>query len=146
MIKDLKELNFPEYATLSQATCTLQDMAEKFITTQVKIDGAITPDFSYDWEIEFKGEKYIMPLRQPQASKENTSLNSTIDLTFQHWAQYQLKRWYFFTTQPLETGAAVADKYIASVSLNLNDFCVLFNQVLNHYFNGAIIIDLNPDW
>lgn len=146
MIKDIKELNFPSYATLSQATCTLQDMAEKFITTQVKIDGAITPDFSYDWEIEFKGEKYIMPLRQPQASKENTSLNSTIDLTFQHWAQYQLKRWYFFTTQPLETGAAVADKYIASVSLNLNDFCVLFNQVLNHYFKGAIIIDLNPDW
>lgn len=146
MIKDIKELNFPPHATLSQATCTLQDMAEKFITTQVKIDGAITPDFSYDWEIEFKGEKYIMPLRQPQAAKENTSLNSTIDLTFQHWAQYQLKRHYFFTIQPIETGTAVADKYIASVSLKLDDFCALFNQVLAHYFNDAITIDLNPNW
>lgn len=146
MIKDIKELNFPEYATLSQATCTLQDMADKFITTQVKIDGAITPDFSYDWEIEFKGEKYIMPLRQPQAAKENTSLNSTIDLTFYHWAQYQLKRQYFFTIQPVETGTAVADKYIAPVSLNLKDFCELFSQVLDYYFNGDITIDLNPEW
>lgn len=146
MIKDIKELNFPPYATLSQATCTLQDMAEKTITTQVKIDGNITPDFTYDWEIEFKGEKYIMPLRQPQAAKENTSLNSTLDLTFQHWAQYQLKRWYFFTLQPVETGTAVADKYIASVSLNLKDFCALFGQVLRYYYDDAIQIDLNPEW
>lgn len=146
MIPEIKELNFPTYATLSQATCTLQDMAEKTITTQVKIDGAVTPDFSFDWEIEFKGEKYIMPLRQPQAAKENTSLNSTIDLTFQHWAQYQLKRWYFFTIQPVESSTAVADKYIASVSLNLGDFCELFAQVLNYYYGDSITIDLNSDW
>ncbi|MCM1250263.1 MAG: hypothetical protein NC209_03840 [Alistipes sp.] len=146
MIPEIKELNFPSYATLSQATCTLQDMAEKTITTRVKIDGAITPDFSYDWEIEFKGEKYIMPLRQPQAAKENTSLNSSIDLTFQHWAQYQLKRWYFFTIQPVESSTAVADKYIASVSLNLGDFCKLFAQILNYYYEDRITIDLNPEW
>lgn len=146
MIPEIKELNFPNYATLSQATCTLQDMAEKTITTQVKIDGDVTPDFSYDWEIEFKGEKYIMPLRQPQAAKENTSLNSTIDLTFQHWAQYQLKRQYFFTIQPVESGTSVADKYITSVSLNLKDFCALFNRVLDYYFKGAITIDLNTEW
>ncbi len=153
MIKDIKEINFPKregeeksYATLAQATATLQDMAEKTITAQVKIDGGIAPDFSYDWEIEFKGEKYIMPLREPQAAKENTSLNSTIDLTFQHWAVYQLKRWYFFTVQPVETGTAVPDKYIASVTLNLGDFCALFRQVLNYYYGDTITIDLNPAW
>ncbi len=153
MIKDIKEINFPKregeeksYATLAQATATLQDMAEKTITAQVKIDGGIAPDFSYDWEIEFKGEKYIMPLREPQAAKENTSLNSTIDLTFQHWAVYQLKRWYFFTVQPVETGTAVPDKYIALVTLNLGDFCALFRQVLNYYYGDTITIDLNPAW
>lgn len=121
-------------------------MAEKTITTQIKIDGAITPDFSYDWEIEFKGEKYIHPLRKPQATKENTSLNSAVDLTFQHWAVYQLKRWMFFTVQPVESGTAVADKYIASVSLNLGDFCILFGQVLQYYFGDKITIDLNTQW
>ena len=146
MIKDIKELNFPSYATLSQATCALQDMAEKTITTQVKIDGAITPDFSYDWEIVFKREKYIQPLRKPQAAKENTSLKSVVDLTFQHWAIYQLKRWMFFTLQPIESGTAVADQYIASVSLNLKEFCDLFGQVLQYYYGDSITIDLNPEW
>ena len=59
MIPDIKELNFPEYASLSQATCSLNDMDEMTVTTQVEIDGDIKPDFSYDWEIEFLGERYI---------------------------------------------------------------------------------------
>lgn len=146
MIPDIQELNFPDYATLSQATASLPDMAEKTITTQVKIDGNITPDFSRDWEIAFQGEKYIMPLRQPAGAKENTSFRASIDLTFQHWAIWQLKRWMFFTVQPVESGTAVADKYIASVSLNLGDFCDLFSQVLRYYFADTITIDLNKDW
>lgn len=151
MIPAIQELNFPkidgkQYATLSHATVNLADMGEKTISTQVKINGDITPDFSRDWEVAFQGEKYIMPLRQPQGAKENTSLNSTIDLTFQHWAIYQLKRWMFFTVQPVETGTAVADKYIADVILNLGDFCNLFGQVLRHYYSDTITIDLNPDW
>ncbi len=146
MIKDIKELNFPEYATLSHAECNIQDMAEKTITAQVSIDGQITPDFSYDWAVEFHGEKYILPLRQPQGAKGSALRESTIDLTFQHWAEYQLKRWYFFTVQPVETGTAVPDKYIAPVTLNLGDFCALFKQVLNYYYGDTITIDLNPAW
>ena len=82
MINDIQELNFPAYATLSQATVNITDMGEKTIEAEISIDGDISPDFSYDWEIMFKGEKYIMPLRKPQGSKENTSINSKISLTF----------------------------------------------------------------
>ena len=146
MIKDFKELYIPEYASLTHAEVKKDDMGEKTITTQVKIDGDITPDFSQDWELEFHGDKYIMPLRLPQGAKENTSLNSTIDLTFQHWAIYQLKRWMFFTVQPIDTGTAVADKYIADVIINLGDLCNLFGQVLRHYYGDTITIDLNPNW
>lgn len=146
MIREIKELNFPTYATLDKATVTFNDMGEKTITSQVSIDGQVTPDFSFDWEVEFQGEKYIMPLRQPQASKENTSLSSKIDLTFQHWAIYQLKRWYFFTLQNVEAGVAVADKYIASVSLNLKEFCDLYGKLLAYHYGQSIIIDLNPEW
>ena len=58
MIPDIKELNFPkkdgkQYATLTQATANIADMGEKTITTQVKIDGEIVPDFSFDWEVKF---------------------------------------------------------------------------------------------
>ena len=61
MIPDIKELNFPDYATLSQATVTLNDMGEQVITTQVKIDGAIKPDFSYDWEVDLmEKDTYIL--------------------------------------------------------------------------------------
>lgn len=151
MIPDIKELNFPkkdgkQYATLTQATANIADMGEKTITSQVKIDGEIVPDFSFDWEVEFQGEKYIMPLRIPQGAKENTSLNSTIDLTFQHWAIYQLKRWTFITIQQIAAGTYLPDEEVATVSLNLGDFCTLFGQVLDYYYNGAITIDLNPAW
>jgi hypothetical protein len=146
MIREITELNLPQYATLSQATCTLQDMDDKNITAKIKIDGTIAPDFSFDWEIAFKGEKYIMPLRKPQASKEYSSRKSTVELTFQHWAIYQLKRWFFFTIQALDAGTAVPDKYIADVSLNLVDFCELFNRVLYYYYGDSITLDLNPEW
>lgn len=121
-------------------------MGEKTITTQVKIDGDIVPDFSFDWAVEFQGEKYIMPLRIPQGAKENTSLNSTIDLTFQHWAIYQLKRWPFVTIQQIAAGTYLPDEEVATVQLNLGDFSELFGQVLEYYYGGAITIDLNPAW
>ena len=147
MIPQIKEVNFPEYATISTATATLQDMGDKTISAQVKIDGRITPNFSYDWEVEFQGERYIQPLREPQASKGNDSLYSNIDLTFQHWTIYQLKRYYFVQTTPLDSDTAVADKYIASLGLNLKDFIAEFENVLGLYFKqGEIKIKLNPQW
>lgn len=146
MIKDIKELNFPSYATLSNAEVNIPDMGEPSITTQIKIDGEITPDFSYDWEALFQGAKYIMPLRKPQGAKENTSLSSSINLTFQHWAVYQLKRFYFCTIAEVAAGTVNPDKYIASVSLNLESFINLFSQVLEYYYGDAITIDLNPAW
>ena len=145
MISQIKELNFPEYATLSSATVTLNDMGDRTISTQVKIDGAIVPDFSYDWEVEFKGETYIQPLRQPQASKGNESISYAIDLTFYHKTIWQLKRYYFAEMTSVESGTAIADQYISSLGLNLSDFCVAFQKVLDYYFQGRITIDLNPD-
>ena len=64
MIPQIKEIEgkFPKYATLSQATVTLNDMGDKTISTQIKIDGGIVPDFSFDWEIEFQG---VSPGRRP---------------------------------------------------------------------------------
>ena len=146
MIPQIKEINFPEYATLSTATATLADMGDMTINAQVKIDGNIVPNFSYDWEVEFKGERYIQPLREPQASKGNDSISSIIDLTFYHWAIYEMKRNYFVEMTSTESGTPIADKYNASLGLNLGDFCTAFQQVLDYYYDGRIVIDLNPNY
>lgn len=121
-------------------------MAEKTITTQVRIDGQITPDFSYDWAVSFKGNKYIFPFRIPPGSIDDTSLLSTVDLTFQYWAVYELKRQYFFSVPNLEAGTTVPDKYVTSVSLNLRDFCKLFAMVLAYYYDNKIAVDLYEGW
>ena len=144
MIPDIKELNFPEYASLSQATCSLNDMDEMTVTTQVEIDGDIKPDFSYDWEIEFLGERYIQPLRSPQALKDNTSICSKIDLVFYHKTIYELKRHFFVELASLESGTPIADKYIASLGLSLEDFIIAYQNVLDYYYGGAIKIELFP--
>ena len=125
---------------------SLPDMGEWNITSQIKIDGQIAPDFSFDWEVVFRGHKFIQPLRIPQGAKDNTSFSSVIDLTFQHWAIYQLKRFPFVTMQPIDSGTAIADEEVASVSLNLGDFCNLFTQILAYYYGDKITIQLNPAW
>lgn len=151
MIPAIRELDFPkiggrQYATLAAATVSIADMGEKTITTQVKIDGDIMPDFSRAWSVEYRGEKYIMPLRLPQGAKENTSLNSTIDLTFQHWAVWQLKSRMFFSVANLEAGTASPDEWVVPLRLNLGDFCKAFARVLGYWFGDSIKIDLNPQW
>lgn len=147
MIESIKEINFPQYATLSQATVVHNDMGDRIITADVKIDGAITPDFSYDWEVEFKGEKYIQPLRKPHALKDDKSSRSTISLTFYHWAIYQLKRDFFVELASTQAGTAFADKYVTPLAVNLGEFVTVFNNVLSHYFpDKKIYAVLNPDW
>ena len=146
MIPQIKEINFPEYATLSTATASLVDMGDKTITAQVKIDGAIVPDFSYDWEIEFQGEKYIQPLRKPQASKGNESISSLIDLTFYHKGIYDLKRYFFVSTVELEAGTLMADNYIVPLRLNIAEFVTYLNNVLKYYYGETYKVFLNPDY
>ena len=146
MIKHIREINFPDYATLEQATVTINDMGDRSISTQVKIDGSVVPDFSYDWEVEFKGERYIHPIRKPQGTKDNASMSAKIDMVFYHWAIYEMKRHYFVEMASTTAGTAIADKYIASLGLNLGNFVTAFNLVLKHYFSDRIVVRLNPDW
>lgn len=146
MIPQIKEINFPEYATLSTSTATIVDMGDKVITAQVKIDGSIAPDFSFDWEIEFQGERYIQPLREPQASKGNESISSIIDLTFYHKGIYDLKRYFFVSTVELEAGTLMADNYIVPLRLNIAEFVDYLNKVLSYYYGLTYKVYLNPDY
>ena len=146
MIPQIKEINFPEYATLSTATATLVDMGDKTITAQVKIDGSIVPDFSYDWEIEFQGERYIHPLRKPQASKGNESISSIIDLTFYHKGIYDLKRHFFVSTAETEAGTIMVDNYIVPLAMNIGKFVETLNKVLKLYYGQTYLVDLNPEY
>lgn len=146
MIKDIREINFPDYATLEQATVTMNDMGDRSISTQVKIDGSVVPDFSYDWEVEFKGERYIHPVRTPQGTKDNVSMSAKIDMVFYHWAIYEMKRHYFVEMASTTAGTSIVDKYVASLGLNLGNFVTAFNLVLKHYFGDRIVVRLNPDW
>lgn len=148
MIAQIEKIHFPDEAIITQATVNLNDMGEKTIDIQIKVDGRLTPDFRQDWEIMFQGERYIHPLREPQASKGNESICSTIDLTFQHWTIYQLKRYYFVEMASTKSGIAIVDKYNASLGVNLKGFCEAFNSVLEHYFKEESEIRLilnNPN-
>lgn len=146
-MEQIKILLIPaDIALTGEIKVNCADMGEKTITATAQIgyqsDEEIAP---YDWELEYRGEKYIMPLKEPGLSKENTAFDVSGEMTFQHWAIYQLKRKYFTTIQPTDTGTAVADKYLASVSLNLKDFADLLGQVLQRNYGEQIKVDLNKN-
>lgn len=143
MIPDIQEINFPTYATLTNATVTMSAMGERTIAAEVSIAGDIVPDFSYDWEIVFNGERYIQPLREPQACKDNSSQHSVISLTFVHWAIHEMKRYFFVEMTSTEAGTAIADKYVATLGVTLPDFVTAFNKVLSYYFDDKISMVLN---
>lgn len=143
MIPYIREIKWPDYATLSSAEVPLADMGEKNITAQVKIADDVVPDFSKPWAVEHGGEKYYMPLRLPAASVGSGSKQSTISLTFQHWAIYQLKRYPFVTIQTINAGTYIADEEVADVQLNARDFCILLGQVLEYYYGGQITVDIH---
>lgn len=145
MIKQIKEINFPKYATLSQAKVSINDMGDMSISAQVKIDGDIKPNFSFDWEVEFNGERYIQPYRSPQGTKDTSSASSTLELTFYHKAEWLMRSQMFIEMASTDSGTVIADKYEASLGLSLEDFVTAFNKVLNHFFGGTIIMLLNPD-
>ena len=143
MIPGITEINFPSYATLHQATVSLNEMGDRTITTQVRIDGDIVPDFD-GWELEFRGERFVLPIKDPQAAKDNTTRNSLIDLTFYSWPIYELKRYFFMSLSQVQTGVAIPDQYEASVVMPVADFVTLFNNVLTYYFGSKIQISLYP--
>lgn len=147
MIRAIKEINFPEYATLNQATVSLVDMDERIITTQIKIDGDIVPDFS-GWELEFKGERFVLTTDSPQAVKDNTTRCSIVDLQFKSWIIEELKRYFFVQmaqTDPDNPNTVVANQYIAGLRLSLPDFVEAFNKVLTYYFGDIVEMVLNPN-
>lgn len=146
MIPQIQEINFgpgtsKSYATLHQATVSLTEMGDRIITTQVRIDGDVVPDFT-GWELSFKGERFVLPTKVPQATKDNTTRNSLVDLTFQSWAPEQMKRYFFMSLSEVQTGVAIADQYVASVVMPVESFVNLFNSVLQYYFGNQIRMDL----
>lgn len=146
MINDIKAIYIPEYANIVSATATMTDMGDKTITLQVKVDGGIVPDFSRDWEIEFHGERYIQPLREPQASKGNESIYSAIDLTFYHKGIYDVKRYFFVSMAEVSAGTVMADNYIVPLRLNLREFGIALQDVLNYYFPNTYTVSINEDY
>lgn len=153
MIKGITEVNFPSYATLSQATVSLEEMGSRTITTQVKIDGGVTPDFeSKEWKLVYNGEEFILNTKTPQATKDTTTQKSILDLTFISSIESELKRYFFIEISEVEVGTVIVDKYIASLRLNVTDFITAFNRVLDYYFGSnkfrivaAQGIELSPE-
>lgn len=141
MIPAIQEINFPSYATLHQATVSFTEMGERTISTQVRIDGDVVPDFT-GWELSFKGERFILNTKDPQAVKDNSTRNSLVDLTFVSWPVNELKRYFFFEPTSIDASTAIADKYVASVNLPVGDFAALFNKVLKYYFGDKVVFSL----
>lgn len=137
---------WPSYATLHQATVQFEEMGERTISTQVRIDGSIVPAFD-GWALKFRDELFVLPTLKPQASKDNSTKNALIDLVFTSAPIHELKRYFFAEMTEIEQGTIIIDKYVASLRLSLTNFVAAFNRVLQYYFpDGSFVMNLNPSY
>lgn len=145
MFKALKKNNFHDGAYIKAATVNIADMGDKTISATIVMPyKAFTlPD---DMSIEFDGELYVLPDKMPTATKNTQSKSISVEIVFTHKAIRELKRNFFFTFEQYDSGTAVADKYIASVVLNLGNFINAYSRLLQYWYGDNITIDLNPDW
>ena len=91
LVNGVLQDGWPSYATQHQSTISLTEMGDRTISTQVRIDGDVVPNFD-GWELEFNGERFVLPVKDPQAQKDNTTRNSLVDLVFQSWPIQQMKQ------------------------------------------------------
>lgn len=133
-------------ATLHQATIQLEEMGERTISTQVRIEGSVVPSFD-GWELEWRGERFVLPTLKPQASKDNSTKNALVDLVFTSAPIHELKRYFFAEMTEIEVGTIIIDKYVATLRLSLTNFVAAFNRVLSYYFpDGSFVMNLNPSY
>lgn len=147
MEKKVKPINIPEEVKLRNVTCNINDMAEKTISAQVYMDASSGEASFVDgsgnpWAVEFCGERYVITIREPQAAKDTDSMSYIADVTFVNEAIHELSRYFFVTVAQTAAGTYIANKYIASVSLGLADFCDLLSQVLELYYGDRFTVDL----
>lgn len=144
LVNGVFQEGWPSYATLHQATVQFEEMGERTISTQIRVDGAIVPAFD-GWALKFRGELFVLPTLKPQASKDNSTKNALIDLVFTSAPIHELKRYFFAEMTEIEQGTIIIDKYVASLRLSLTNFVSAFNKVLAYYFpDGEFVMDLAP--
>lgn len=142
MIPGITE-NFPSYATLHQATISFEEMGGRTITTQVKIDGDVTPDFSSSqWSLEYNGELFTLNTHTPQATKDNSTRCSLIDLTFESTPIQKLKQYFFVELSQVQVGTMIINRFVASLRVKAEDFIVAFGRVLEFYFGNTFTIEI----
>ena len=127
------------WATLHEATVSFEEMGERTITSQIRIDGNHVPDFS-GWYVVFNGEKFVLNSIVPQAEKSNGTINSIANLTFVSYPIFQMQRYFFPEMTQVGAGTFIAGKYEAPLTLNISDFVTAFNNVLSYYFGGSIVM------
>ena len=137
--------NFPSNVRVKSAEVVENLMGERNITLKVEYCDNEPLNYSEDLRLTYKGEDYIMPTRKPQAEQSNENAQVNMEWIFEHEIQYWLKKYFFVTLQQLDSGAAVKDKYQASVSLNLVEFVNLLRQECEMYFGAMLPVNLHPD-
>lgn len=136
---------WPAYATLHEATISFEEMGERIIRAQVKIDGTVVPDFvGSEWALLYKNELFVLNTHTPQARKDTSTRCSLFDLVFESQPVSQLKHLFFVELAEVATNTLIINKFVCPLRLKAEDFIVAFNGVLKYYFGNAFSMELDP--
>ena len=142
MINEITEIGFQDGATLSSATVTLADMGERTIAADIKVSGN---DLSVDdMELEFRGERFVPIVKDPNATKTNERVQSVVSVTFLSYVISQLKRFWFFKKPEQGTNIFV-DQYVVPIGLTFTDFVSYLGAELSYYYGSEITCSYDPN-
>ena len=120
---------------VSAFTFSEADMGEASITCDIYLPQEVDPQFSLDWYIDYKGEKFYLSTLQPPAIKDNSLIRYKYSLTFKSERE-DLKRYDMLDIVKSDEGDPIPDKYSFSFQGDITQFVDRFNANLQYNFGA----------
>lgn len=133
-----------DFFNIESFTFDETDMGDAQITADLYLPADFVPNFSRDWYMEFRGEKFYNKTLQPSALKDTNSLKYKYTLTFES-QRADLKR-YEFANMVAYGGYPQPLSYDFTLPLTASEFISRYNLNLQYYFGASWSIVEGPEF
>lgn len=136
--------NMPQWAKPEKMDVTFADMSDAGLSYSIKVPADIDHDFSLDWWISVRGEKFYNTTLKPEGYKDDKSILYNYTLVFDS-ERRDLKR-YIWVDIDKRSGVPLIKSYANIFKLDLKEFVAKFKDNLDFYkLSSRWDIRINPD-
>lgn len=132
MINDINfSENLPDWAKPEKMDVTFVDMSDASLSYSIKVPIEIEHQFSLDWWIEVRGERFYNKSLNPEGYKDDKSIMYNYTLTFE--SERSIFKKFIWLDIDTQSGVPLLKSYLNVFKLTLSQFADKLNENLKFY-------------